>query len=1078
MDFGLDLSSRIEDRIDHDLFSDGSDDLSLPGTSRRVPGLASSHADASDAYSSFQSDSAPVHTLPRAHAPAPAANEHDSLAVDLDNLNERLLDDSHSLQLSTKDTAPSDESRFSLEDSASRAAHDTSTDGQFLQQHGSFSLRAARAHSAARAADASDPDSDSGSDSVLDSPTSHAASASPTLIQKRAAHADHSARTTPPESPSGHAPFAAAAELRASTGAASPASSASLPSRESLASPASLASSAPGSPHGAPDTAEPGLDTSPSRSAPDVALASSHASLEAERSAAPHEARTSTSPAYSPPLPMSADRSLRSDAEAPTRSLHGLSRTSDASRASRRLDVSRERSRRSADASYGALRAESRSGLSRSERSRELSRSELSRAQIPRELSRESLSRSELSRSGLSRSGRLPAEQYPAERSRGSAAEASQRSLRTRSSAGTSRSRASSAHTSRSSASHTSVSLPTADALEASWSTSRSPRAPSPASHTRSPESPPRRSASASLSDILTVPNVHANTSLPPMRDDADLVGSHVDPHRLIVYQDKLNRQLAEENEALKMQCDFYVQLLQAHRIPLDASDRSATSTSDASEDEAHTPPTPAAPGISTPTPVPAATPAPEAPKPSPAEAHLRRRIRDLEAIVDEQHRRLHAAPAQPAPTPPQSAPQPPTPQPPTPRADASSSVLERTTSALQDRHERLLADVAHALASGAGLHDAVEQLRAALNQAHGVINAMRPGAEAPRAADASGHTPRSQAAADTSARTPLHASTSSVHAASVSMDADEALEELGPLQHHARTLTSELHEARAALDEALAHARDSCVRKARLEEQLAATRTDLGAAQARLDEKAAALRTLHTGATPPRAAAALRDARADLDAARAQQQHMAQQQRILEEQLERAARRADDAGAAAEHARAARQACEAQLDAHIEQIEGLEHALALRNDEVAQLRGEKDHLWDERRAVLAQVHRFEQHLREVRSDTERYGADLAALRGARDAAADDALAAAAARADTLAERLHIETRRRRALVAQKAYVAQALHAHEWLVTQLGTRLTTLAPLLGKYGGAPPPRRRRTLRAAAWAVRAALFWGP
>ena len=401
-----------------------------------------------------------------------------------------------------------------------------------------------------------------------------------------------------------------------------------------------------------------------------------------------------------------------------------------------------------------------------------------------------------------------------------------------------------------------------------------------------------------------------------------------------------------------------------------------------------------------------------------------------------------------------------------TPEADDDWDVLERTRTALQDRHETVLEEADAAVASDGDLRTTVAQLRAALNQAHGVINAMHA---------AHAHSSRSLRASSSSSGAPN---------VSVSMDADEALEELGPLHTKARSLTDELTEARAALDDALADARDANLRRVRLEERLATTHADLEAAQARLDEKAASLHALRSAPASPRDSAAMREALAQVEAATVQRLHMEQQQHILEEQLARITQQAKDTQLAAEHARSARHALEAQLDAHIEQIEALQHALALRTDEIAQLRGEKDHLWDERQAIMDQVHRFELHLREVRADTERYGAELAALQREkhveRDAAAeahDAALDAAERRARVLRSELRAASERCDVLVSQKAYVTSSLRAHEWLFRQLCTHLKALAPVLRRYGGVPPPRRRPTLRGAVWAVRAALRLG-
>ncbi|WFC95939.1 hypothetical protein MBRA1_002595 [Malassezia brasiliensis] len=911
MDFGLDLSSRLEDRIEKDLLSD-SDDLSLPGTGRRASVLGQSFDDQSQFASSFQEeDREPAHSHPREQTRVLPDTGHDSLAVDLQDLDGRLLDDSHSLELSTQH-APNEEdaSQFSMSADTPSRTLDKSSDSQFMQEHGNFSLRAAQVH----ASDEEDSSSAS-DDSVLESPTSHTASASPTVIQKRRgsmsrSEASIASHTTPPDSPSGHPVFSAAKPIEAHDSGAQ----GTVPAADSH--PAARRDSPEPLP-APPPAGEPG------RSAP---------------SPAPAAPEPETRASQSPSLPAgSLDASVSADAS--------------------------ERRRATAAAA----------------------------APEPVEVSHQT------------RSGHGSGD------------------------------------------SHGSLSS----------------------------------SGSTSLSDILTVPNVHANTSMPQFHEDTGLLGSHVDPHRLILYQDKLNRQLAEENEALKMQCDVYLQILQAHGLVPSEEDGGVETGNDASASQSASVLRDASssrgasvshrPSMSNESSAPhgasvskgAPAPTPPVLQPSPAEAHLKRRIRDLEAIVDEQHRRLHSAP-------PVSA-APPPPPPPVPAANAAETdvdwdVLERTRTALQDRHEAVLEEAEDALASDGDLRTTVAQLRAALNQAHGVINAMH--------------------AAHAQSPPSLRASLSNAPNVSVSMDADEALEELGPLHTKARRLTDELAEARAALDDALADARDANLRRVRLEERLVASQADLEAAQARLDEKAASLHALRSAPASPRDTPAVREAMAQVEAATAQRLHMEQQQHILEEQLARITQQAKDTQLAADHARGTRHALEAQLDAHIEQIEALQHALALRTDEIAQLRGEKDHLWNERQSIMDQVHRFELHLREVRADTERYGAELAALQrekhSEQDAAAeahDAALDAAERRARRLRSELRAVSERCEVLVSQKAYVTSSLRAHEWLFRQLSTHLKALAPLLRRYGGVPPPRRRPTLRGAVWAVRAALRLG-
>lgn len=1007
MDFGLDLSSRLEDRIEQDLLSD-SDDLSLPGTGRRASVLGQSFDDQSQFASSFQEDnSEPAHSLPREQARALPDAGHDSLAVDLQDLNERLLEDSHSLELSTKHAPDAeDASQFSLSAGTPSRTLDTSSDSQFMQEHGNFSLHAAQVH----AYDDEDDSSSASDDSVLESPTSHTASASPTLIQKRRASTSRSeasiaSRTTPPDSPSGHPVFSAAKPAETHEGDAQ----STVPTTDT------------------PRTDRTELSTHSPKSAPPAEVVRSAPSPEPTAPEPVRSASQSLS-AEPPSASVSADASER-------RRVAGTAAVPEPPEVSHRVPSERDPSDRDASVSLPSHASSQRSG----------------HEDVHAPAGADGASPAASVRSA-SRSVRAPdvSRDRRSSRSFGNAASPASRA------APDSSTRAPQSEA-RSSTSRRTLGTPSASRI---WSRDTLP--PSSLAHELS------SSGSTSLSDILTVPNIHANTSMPQLHEDAaGVLGSHVDPHRLIVYQDKLNRQLAEENEALKMQCDVYLQILQAHHLVPTGEDESAEGGHDASVSHgasvSHDASVSREPSkdasASRGAPVSKGTPAPPPPaaQPSPAEAHLKRRIRDLEAIVDEQHRRLHSAP--PAPVVPAPAAD-------TPEADDDWDVLERTRTALQDRHETVLEEADAAVASDGDLRTTVAQLRAALNQAHGVINAMHA---------AHAHSSRSLRASSSSSGAPN---------VSVSMDADEALEELGPLHTKARSLTDELTEARAALDDALADARDANLRRVRLEERLATTHADLEAAQARLDEKAASLHALRSAPASPRDSAAVREALAQVEAATAQRLHMEQQQHILEEQLARITHQAKDTQLAAEHARSARHALEAQLDAHIEQIEALQHALALRTDEIAQLRGEKDHLWDERQAIMDQVHRFELHLREVRADTERYGAELAALQREkhveRDAAAeahDAALDAAERRARVLRSELRAASERCDVLVSQKAYVTSSLRAHEWLFRQLCTHLKALAPVLRRYGGVPPPRRRPTLRGAVWAVRAALRLG-
>ena len=62
---------------------------------------------------------------------------------------------------------------------------------------------------------------------------------------------------------------------------------------------------------------------------------------------------------------------------------------------------------------------------------------------------------------------------------------------------------------------------------------------------------------------------------------------------------------------------------------------------------------------------------------------------------------------------------------------------------------------------------------------------------------------------------------------------------------------------------------------------------------------------------------------------------------------------------------------CETQIDEQLLQLHSLQNLLAEQHAELGQLRGEKDHMWMERREIMEQLNVFEQRLRDVRTETE-----------------------------------------------------------------------------------------------------------
>lgn len=559
-----------------------------------------------------------------------------------------------------------------------------------------------------------------------------------------------------------------------------------------------------------------------------------------------------------------------------------------------------------------------------------------------------------------------------------------------------------------------------------------------------------------------------------------DTRNPHIDPHRLVLYQNRVNERLAHENDLLKANCDELMHLVEQYRKQLEES----RSFDIASERQGH----------------------------ADEVAQLRGRVAELEASAEQR---------------------------PEPVLSAERELLEDTTDALQDHHEKLLQDVSNALAreGSSPLSACVLELRAALNQAHGVINALRAQSEPDKASasqgqgkerqeQATGEAPRvskvSEPANESSranisasqtfaSRTWRHSTPSRTQPIDalrrsvtlVDPDATRITTDLDAVHDAVRTLTAELQSTRHQLDEALAHSAAASAAKLRIEDRLAAAEADWVEAQERLGSKTQHLaelredyaersQSLQRGAERQRLESELAHAHEDVYEARAQLQLAEQQRALLEEHLRTEAARYEHACKEADEARAAHRAYEQRMDEQVAEIHALRTILEDQDTELGQLRGEKDHLWVERHQIMEQLGRFEQHLREVRAETEQYGAELRALQfekkhmlAAREAERErekERLERHVARAlDELRPRLYVledEVRTgaavRRDLVAQKAYLSKALHAQEWLYERTCARLEQLAPLLRRFGGYSPRPRASRLRAAVWAVRFAI----
>lgn len=304
----------------------------------------------------------------------------------------------------------------------------------------------------------------------------------------------------------------------------------------------------------------------------------------------------------------------------------------------------------------------------------------------------------------------------------------------------------------------------------------------------------------------------------------------------------------------------------------------------------------------------------------------------------------------------------------------------------------------------------------------------------------------------------------------------------------------------RTSVHDAAVEASEASARKHSLEDQLRATRTELASTETSLQEKVQSLRAVREeylersqAPSKPTEVYALEEelahAQDEVRTLEAKHAQTERRLRILDEQHAAVIQRADEAEHTADLARKARLECEARLDAQIEQVHAMHDALALRNEEVEHLRGEKDRLWEERTQIMEQVQRFEQHLRQVRHDTKQYGDDLRVLRQEKetllatqgvdaDAVRRQIAQQVKPRLDALYLQLEEERMHRSNLVTQKAYLSRALQAQEWLYDRLGRHLNELAPVLAKYGLTPRPAPRLPrLRAVVWVVRLALRWG-
>ncbi|PKI84295.1 hypothetical protein MVES_001856 [Malassezia vespertilionis] len=548
-------------------------------------------------------------------------------------------------------------------------------------------------------------------------------------------------------------------------------------------------------------------------------------------------------------------------------------------------------------------------------------------------------------------------------------------------------------------------------------------------SHAFAPHTPRLYTTNTDASDILTVPNkpsMHANMSLPQIGErEAELLGTHVDPDRLVVYQDKLNKQLTAENEALKMQCDALMEIMQEHdivldtsRLPMDICDASVSyaRSKDASA-ELHASQQHATQSAS-----------------RTANTQLQDRIRTLESVVEEQQRRLDTA------------------------AAPDAYVLQRATDMVQEQHEQLLHDLDVALRDGTDLTALARKVRAALLHTHGLVNTLRE--------------------VRTVSPDPAASVTHALH--SISMDTNDAEQELLALHEKVRSHTNGLTSARAELKRAASFSEATSERKSRVEEQVSQIQRDHAELSAMLEAKTERLdqvREQYLETSQRRSHCrggeneqeeqllylerALMDAQDQVRIAKEQQCQMERRLHVLNEEMQLASDRCERASSAEAHARKARLDCEAQLVAQIDEMAAVRRSLEAQSRELEEVRGEKDHMWYERRQILEQVQHFEQHLRLVRNETEQYGEDLERLReeklritrelGYSSTTVRELVAAAIKpRLQALYQDVHEERQRSASLVSQKTYLTNALRAQEWLHQRLCMHMDHVAPILSK----------------------------
>lgn len=554
--------------------------------------------------------------------------------------------------------------------------------------------------------------------------------------------------------------------------------------------------------------------------------------------------------------------------------------------------------------------------------------------------------------------------------------------------------------------------------------------------------------------DVLTVPNqsLHANLSLPEIGPDAlERPATHVDTRRLLVYQHKLNEKLTVENETLKARCDELEAQL-------------ATPSADASTGDA------------------------TVARHELAAAHAE--IMQLRAQLADQSNGSQ-------------------------RRDGTRmhwDMLMDMAEILQGQREQLLRETRELEhASRGNLLNYIERLQNAVTQAHAVLKSIREHATAhpfvsppPSYLDTRETTDNAPVSQDLGASVSRITTRETPSMLSHS-DAQLVSAELLRMQEAVQSLTSEMRASRAAEDAAMRQTEASEGAKERAARNLDDTLHDMELHEARVREEAQRVRhaqrdvadmSRSRGAQSAQLAvaeAALADAQRDLQRARAEHARVAAQRALLDEQLEAATRvgevygdahtqRYNEVAQDAYDARATRDAAEAQLDEQIAQIADLQEEVQQRDHDVARLH-------EDRGQIIAQLALFERHLRDVRRETEHYGAQLEHLQRQK---AMHEREASARRADAkrpsfalalellrpqlrhLRVSLEQEAAQRYALVCQKAYLSKEVRAQEWLCERLSARVGELAPILRKYGALPPRAgaggAARRLRSAQWAV--------